>query len=151
MRLPKTDADLRLLSEYLVLEKEMPGFVSALKIEHDPKQDEQNQKDPRAFCYVRPDNLGTIYCAANLEQVLPEVRMGILIHEIGHIVLDAFNGEESEVDVDAWIESEIPEAGYTYENTGYTRFEGGWAMGKNVQRVLPEFVRMIHGRSPRYL
>ena len=146
--LTKSETDFQLLSEYLVFERGLPGFVSALEVRHDPQQDRVNKKDARAFCYVRADDLGVIYCSKSIEAVEPEVRVAILLHEIGHIVLDAFTDDESEVDVDTWVDTEVPEAGYTYKDVTYER-AGRRVTGKNVQWVTPKFVREIHGRSSR--
>jgi len=110
--------DLALLRAYLRVKKQLDVSVTLI---HDPGHDAVNRRDPRAFCYVDADCPTAIRCASALEALHPPARIGVLLHEIGHIVLDAFDGDEAEIDVDSWCLDFVPEAGYTYMDTSYWR------------------------------
>ena len=116
--LEQSKSDLRLLCEYL---RRHYGLDLNVALIHDSAHDQENLRDPRAFCYVDPEYPGEIRCAAALESLRREARIGVLFHEIGHIVLNAFHGDESEVDVDHWCRTFVPESAYTYMDTAYWR------------------------------
>ena len=124
------------------------AVVPGIKLRWDKDQDERNAEKPRSFCYVRPDDPLTIYCAKTLDNVSTNVRIGILLHEIGHIQLDAFNGDECEVDVDDWVLREFPESGYTYkDHKYYNELTGKYVIGHSLQHVSRKFLETLHLRD----
>ena len=146
--LTKTTTALRLLVEYLVTNKILPTYYRELTIKHERRLDRANEKKARAFCYVQEEDF-QIHCAYALENVLPTVRLGILLHEIGHIRLNAFHEEEGdddfEVDVDSWILKNLPEAEYTYADHTYPALgKSGVRKAKNLQRISGDFKRSVY-------
>jgi hypothetical protein len=143
-----SNQNLKNLVEYLIQHNDLSLDFRELEIVYDPDQDALNEKDPRAFCYVVQDDW-KIYCTRNLEALPPEARMGILLHEIGHLHLDAFGAEEGndndefEADVDAWILGNVPEASYTYEDVEYYALIGNLRGAKNLQCVSTQFLRRV--------
>ena len=86
-----------------------------------------------------------IYCTQAIEMLPPDARMGILLHEIGHIHLTAFHGDASEVDVDEWILLNVREAKYTYADVRYRAPQSTMQRdAKNLQRVGWNFLETIH-------
>jgi hypothetical protein len=114
-----------------------------MQVAHSTQQDKMNAKKARAFAHVVPGRW-TIYCAAVIERLPPEFRMGLLLHEIGHLAIFGFKNLDSEIDVDEWILKSVPEARYKYENVSYFR-DGETQVALNVQRVGSEF----YGRVSR--
>lgn len=108
--LEKSKADLHDLMRYLFAEENAPLPVA---VEWSEEEDQRNIRDPRGFCHTERGK-NVIYCSRALEDVDREVRLGILFHEIGHIFLQAFQGEESEVDVDTWVMGMVPRGSYHY-------------------------------------
>ena len=143
MFLPRAEEDLLALTKYLET-KGYPRSLIRIQVEWSEDADLRNRKDPRGFCHVDP-NEWKIYCSRAIEDVSPAVRMGLLLHEIGHLVLDAFDGDESEVDVDAWAMSAIPEAGYHYMPV-YEYFNsqiGETVKAKNIEALCASFVKLL--------
>ena len=113
------------------------------RLEYSEDADQEHLENPRQFCFVTPDNW-VIYCSRAIEDVSPNVRIAILLHEIGHLHCDAFLGDESEVDVDTWVLQEFPDAGYTYMNHRfYSQVHGDDVVAKNVQHVHDSFVNEV--------
>ncbi len=134
------------LCDYLIDHHALaPSFMS-LSLEIDPEQDEKNKKDPRAFCYVTPGVL-TIFTTLALPALPPEAMMGVMLHEIAHLHLNAFKGDESEVDVDAFCTCEISESGYHYANVEYlSPFHNHTkVIATNLEKVSPMFFRRVIG------
>ena len=139
--LPKAQSDLFKLTQYLV---DRRGFIPAIRrmnVQHSHEEDERNEDDPRGFCHVTNQSW-VISCAQVIEDIRPEVRVGILLHEFFHLYLPALNGDESEVDVDSAILEQVPEAGYYYmpRYKYVNTFKGRVVVAKNLQCVSSEFV-----------
>jgi hypothetical protein len=113
MKLPKSEKDLQGLLDYLVTEHSLKREILNYRIKHSPEQDHDNELDPRAFCHVMKGDKN-IYCSQSLEHVPVYIRLGLLLHELGHMYLGALDGDESEVKVDDWCMFKIPESGYKY-------------------------------------
>jgi len=151
-----TQRDLAALREYVAAKMDRCGNhdlaarVRGIRAAHDPKHDRKNRENPRAFCYVQEQDW-TIHCASALERAAPPLRVGVLLHEIGHLVLNAFKeGQESEVDVDSWVLDIFPESGYTYVDGSYfAPHNQRFTVAKNVQHVSPEFVLRINDELKR--
>lgn len=110
MKLDRTEFALEKLLNFL----EANGLITdrqGFAIEHNEEQDALNAADPRAFCYTQPGT-GIISCTKQIEFLPDRALLGILLHEIGHIELGAFNGDQSEIDVDEWCVN--TETGYQY-------------------------------------
>jgi len=144
MRLPQTEKDLDALLNYLALTNIVEPHFSAVVL-HSIRQDRDHDKDPRAFCHFC-ENDNTIYCSSALEHVSPPVRMGILLHEVGHLYLNAFDDPDvedgEEVDVDDWA-VHTPNAGYTYTDEWHT-WRGKRVLARNVETVGPAFVETVY-------
>jgi hypothetical protein len=141
--LHRTSNDLRCLVEYLITMHGYPRAFQKLVAVHDSAHDEENARDPRAFCYVKEDHW-EIYCASALEDVSPEVRVGILLHEIAHLKIPAFKGAASEIDVDSYILENFPEAGYVYADHMYwSRMRNKEVTAKSIEHVADTFVKLI--------
>jgi len=143
MFLPKAQSDFDALVVLLNNTHGLGLDVGHILVLHDPKEDERNRREPRGFCSVDPNNTGAIRCAAAIEELRPEARIGILYHELGHIMLDAFESDESEVDVDEWCAHFAPEAGYTYMDTTYWRDLHKPVVAKSLQHVSRAFAQQV--------
>jgi hypothetical protein len=151
MKLRRAEAALLALTEYMMFAHGAPEEkLCVITLKHDEAHDKENEKDPRAFCFVEKENPTVIHCSKAIEDLQIEARFGVIYHEIGHIVLNAFHGDESEVDVDEWCVNFLPEAEYTYKDTPYiTPYRGGvkLVLAKSLQNVSLKFLRML--RVPR--
>lgn len=151
MRLRKAQAALAMLTEHMIIEHGAPDdLLSSITIEHDKEHDKENELDPRAFCFVEKDNPTVIHCAKAIEDLPKAACVGVLYHELGHILLKAFHGDESEVDVDEWCVNFLPMANYTYLDTPYiaTAVVGKsdvtrGRVAKSLQNVAPSFLRIL--------
>jgi hypothetical protein len=140
MNLPYASATLSRLTQYLVREHKMMPSLLRMRVQWSPEEDRRNAQDPRGFCHVT-SGAWFIYCSQQIEAVTPNVRCGLLLHEIGHLYIPAMSSDKSEVDVDEWILNEVPEAGYGYlPEYRYTRAGGGLVTARNIQSVSTEFV-----------
>lgn len=145
MKLPKSEKDLDGLVNYLITEHSLSGrLLLKLRIKHSLEQDDHNRKDPRAFCHVARGEK-YIYCTQALEFVPVHVRLGILLHEIAHILNDAFDGDESEIVVDEFCVFKIPESGYKYlDQVVYmSPWDHAPIAAKNIEAVTGDFVYRI--------
>lgn len=145
MKLPKSEKDLKALLEYLVLEHSLGRELLTIKIKHSPEQDHDNELDPRSLCHVmRYDQ--RIFCSESLEHVPAHVRLGLLLHEITHIHLEAFDGDESEILVDEFCAYKIPESGYKYLDlfTYWSPLLEKEVTAKNLEAVSGDFVYRIN-------
>lgn len=132
----KAERDLDNLVEYLREEKgwEIPQYELHLS----RRQTQDNEIDPRAFAHVVKGKPDSIFTCAAIEVIPRRFRVGILLHEIVHLHRNLLSTEENEVDVDAVIVTEIPEAGYTYDNLRY-EYRGRVRQATNLQRVTGGF------------
>jgi hypothetical protein len=144
MLLPRTTEDLHRLTRYLADSGLVHHAVISIDAKWSQEEDKRNIEDPRGFCHTVQDKT-IIYCSRALEDVDREVRVGVLIHEIGHIVLGAFDGEESEVDVDAWVSGILKPGTYCYLQT-YSYMNSlieEQVKAMNIQRVTTAFLREL--------
>jgi hypothetical protein len=139
MNLPYASATLQRLTQYLVREHKMMPSLLRMQVRWSPEEDRRNEQDPRGFCHV-VNGAWFIYCSQAIEIITPNVRVGLLLHEIGHLYIPAMSSDKSEVDVDEWILNEVAEAGYGYlPQYRYTR-NGKLVEAHNIQTVSTEFV-----------
>jgi hypothetical protein len=145
MDLPKSERSIRSLKAYL--RHKFPQYAKSydrLKIRHHSDADSFNRhKKPRYFCFtVRGSNI--INCSIELEYVPERIRTAILLHEIGHIIQDAFGTDEAEVHVDFWCASVVPGTGYKMlEKIDYVNSDGETKTAKAVESVSPNFLSKI--------
>lgn len=136
--------DLDALKRYLALEHGMGKVVRGIRLRHDADADGFNRKNPRSFGYTIKGSK-VIRCASALEWAGPRARIGVILHEILHIALNAFDGD-AEIKVDEFATSELGEIGYHYADLSYT---SGWSgqvrhyRAKAIEQVPMEFVRKL--------
>jgi hypothetical protein len=65
----------------------------------------------RFFCWTTSGS-DIIRCARELEDLPSEFRLGVLLHETGHILEDFFEENDSEVQTDAWCKKIDPDYKY---------------------------------------
>lgn len=110
--------DLARLTNYLFKHKGVIPSVRKIGIVHTRAMDRENEKDPRAFCAVN-DTAWLIYCTQSINYLPANARIGILLHEVSHLVNNFIGKREDEVNTDEWIVTAIPEAGYGYQSIAY--------------------------------
>ena len=144
MLLVKASRDLNILLEYLINKRGLGAAMRGIVVQYSEDADGYNIKDPRVFCFTQV-NHPVIFCSRALEDVDREIRVGILIHEIGHIVLNAFEGDESEIDVDHWVVDTLPKGsyGYVHEIKYLNSARGEEVTAWNLERVTQAFLREI--------
>ena len=138
-KLKKTKRDLSKIKRYL--EDKGVDTVSDIFVEHDFELDEDNLHNPRNFCSVAPKER-VIHCTKYLDEAPRNARVGILLHEIGHVIANAFDGDECEVDADEWVITSIPDAKLHYATVSYSR-AGKKVKAVAVQCVNDRFLEMI--------
>jgi hypothetical protein len=143
IELPDSGYTLALLLDYLVAEKKISPKFLRLKMKHDESQDALNQTDPRAFCHVFQDRM-IVYSTLALERLPADARTGVLLHEIAHLHLNAFNGADSEVDVDEWCMFDVPESNYHYRDCFYVSpWTGAGVTARNLEHVKNDFLARL--------
>jgi hypothetical protein len=144
MRLFKAEKSLDALTRYMAAKSTWTN-LSQLRVRHSPNADVLNRRRPRQFCHVFPRSL-IIHCTSQIENVSEQVRLGLLIHEIGHIVQQAFhdNGDdECEVTVDEWVTYNFPEAGYKFADHRYRSWGGRYRTAKAIEHVSKKFTQLV--------
>jgi hypothetical protein len=136
--------DLNRLTRYLVERKNVVEAAKRIGISHSLSLDRENLKDHRAFCAVER-GYWRILCSRALEDVPSEVRFGILLHEVSHLVNDYIGaGPNDEVDTDSWVISAVPESDYHYKNIVYMNsLVGKMTTARNVESVSPKFLALL--------
>jgi hypothetical protein len=141
-----SNRDFNKLTEYLTDKGVVPLSVTRIRLLQDSELDKANRKNPRFLCAVHPHEW-IIRCAMALDRVSSAVRVGVLLHEIGHMVLPAFVGAKSEVEVDEFVVTRVPEAGYYYGDHAYECPVRGSVLAKNVEHVSDAFLDRIGVRD----
>ena len=143
MNLSQVQYELTCLAKWLIEHRELEPMFKHIHFKWAREQDDRNKKDPRSFCYVTSGTL-VIYASLALAD-LPQVnRFGVMLHEIGHLHLRAFNGDESEVDVDEWCTFKVPESGYVYTDAEYLcPWTKSFVIAKNLETVRYGFVSQV--------
>jgi hypothetical protein len=116
---------------------------SGVKLSESRLANTQNKKDPRAFCYVIVGQKKIHHCKA-LALLPDQFIVGILLHEIGHIlqVEDDPEVDDPEVDCDELILSRFPEAGYHYADARYTH-DREKRVARNIECVSEKFLKEL--------
>lgn len=134
--LPNANRWLRLLKKHL-----NRLSLQRVHLVLDKGQEALHADDNRAFAHVRKGSRA-IYVCADIE-VLPEnYLVGVLLHELVHLLTQSFGGQTGEVKVDEWIVRELPEAGFGYASLMYN---DGWrdVPVENLERVSDSFLDLI--------
>jgi len=126
---------LQALCFYLYDKHDLPRKFVRVLVVHNADQDRLNRSDPRAFCFVREEKPLRIEAAKALESLPDQFLLGVLYHELGHLVLGAFGTSGDEPKVDLWCTEFAPELRYTYSSVTYPAIHGGRAVAMNLQRV----------------
>lgn len=120
----------------------------------DEKQVKANAKDPRAFCRVElGDKKKNIYCAVALVALPPEAIVGILLHEITHMLI-VEDGGDPELADDEYVLDHFPQAGYHYATIEYAtvemtpKFSGRVRTAKNIEVVSSNFIKTLKKEKP---
>ncbi len=138
MDLPYASAWLKkLLRE---LRRRKLGNFYGVKLKHDKVCDQRNQKSPRAFCHVvigKPE----IHCSKAIEYLDSNFIVGILLHELIHMVVT--EGDDPELDVDEFVIEHLRDTGYTYMDTKYFDPFLGKRKAKSIECVKLSFLETI--------
>lgn len=139
--LEATSIDFEALKEYLECEK---GWdLTDLELFHDEELDEANELNPRQFAVVQ-EGLREVNVTSAMDELPPENRLGILLHEICHIQADEIKDDESEPETDAFLNENVPEAEYTYVKEV---IYGDNRIAVNIQSVSEKFVKLVMGEG----
>ncbi len=114
---------------------------SKIKTTHSRKADENHVKSPRSFCFVIIGE-HNIHYASMLKGLPDPFIVGILLHEIAHMIIAEEQGDP-ELGVDEWVLENVPEAGYTYKNIRYIDFNDKPRTAKNLECVSKTFLTLI--------
>lgn len=112
-----------------------PWLKSKIKLVRSKKAEVNNKASPRAFCFVIIGEYNIHFSEALLKLPIHFV-VGILLHEVAHMVVR--EGRDPELDVDEWVLDYVPEAEYTYQNVTYGRRQA-----HNLERVSVEFCDLV--------
>ncbi len=136
----RTDAEeiLSSLTTYLRDQGLITNWLrSKIRLHRSRLANTNNQKSARSFCFVIIGEFEIHYADALLELPLPFM-VGILLHEIAHMVIKE-DGGDPELGVDEWIIDNVPEAGYRYADAKYGR-----RTARNLERVSESFLNIIN-------
>jgi hypothetical protein len=138
--------DLNRLTRWLHERKGVVEAVKKIGISHSLMLDRENLKDPRAFCAVER-GYWRVLCTRALEDVPQEVRIGILLHEVSHLINDYIGASrDDEVNTDAWVIKTVPESDYHYKTIVYMNsLVGKPTTAHNVESVSPRFLAILRG------
>lgn len=140
--LQATSIDLEALKEYLECEK---GWnLTDIQLFHDESWDEVNAEDPRAFAYVETGSMD-INASQYLDEIPPENRIGVLLHEICHLQANEMKDDESEPETDAFLNEHVPEAEFTYSKE--VVYGEDQRIALSVQCVSEKFVKTVMGEG----
>ncbi len=133
-----TKADLQDALSGLVDHLRYRGLVtnwlkSKIRLRRSQRANANNKKSPRSFCHVIIGEFNIHYADALLDLPL-EFVVGILLHEIAHMIIEE-DGGDPELGVDEWVLENVPEAGYSYRDAKYGR-----RVAKNLECVSLLFV-----------
>lgn len=135
---------LKALVKYVAksLDAKHARMLRKVRMVNSNRAEQNNQKSARSFCYVNLDG-ETIYYSEALTYLDLEFIIGILLHELAHLVVKA-GPVDDEADADSWILEAFPETRYDYDDTVYTSpWTGRMRTAKNLQCVSREFVRRL--------
>ncbi len=133
---------LKPLLSYLCKKKHISVWMkSKIKASHSFKADLDHEKSARSFCFVIIGER-IIHYASTIKSLPETFIVGILLHEIAHMIIEEKNGDP-ELGVDEWVINNVPEADYKYKNIRYIDFTGKPRTAKNLECVSEEFLGLI--------
>ncbi len=138
------DVWLKALVKYVAKSMSAPHakMLRRVRMKHSAIAEQNNKKSSRSFCYVNL-NGETIYYAESLAYLDTEFIIGILLHELAHLIVKT-GPVDDEVDADLWILEAFPMAKYGYEDAVYaSAATGRLRTAKNLQCVSREFLRKL--------
>ena len=119
------------------------NLLAQIDTMHEPSLDTDNQSNPRAFCFAMQGS-PIIRCSNAIKSLPRRARVGVLLHETGHILLNAFGDDSTEVDVDSWCKFDLSASGYHYENVEYTSpWTGQLVVAKALEVVTGDFLQAL--------
>jgi hypothetical protein len=133
MKIPLAEQALAELVEYLHQKRKLAPAWLQVRVLHCPDQDRVNAADARAFAYTADREPYRVFAARSIEALPPNFLYGVLLHELGHLVLEAFKGG-NEPEVDAWCQEFAPELKYTYASATYRRGKDR-VLALNIQKI----------------
>ncbi len=141
MRLTRANAMLRSLLA-LFKKKRIP-MPKSVKIVHNTDIDARNKKRPRSIAQVELGHCfvagwANIECSRAIERLFDEDMAGVLLHELAHVATEAEEGDP-EVNVDAFVHKNFPEARYRY---GCIEDMDGREL-KNIEMVSSKFLESL--------
>jgi hypothetical protein len=124
-----------------------PKREMGVSLHHGAADKEENKRDARHFASASVFDSGSglayvISYARALNSLPRRVRIGVLLHEIAHLLTWKSRRDASEVAADVWISRHVPEAEFNYAGASYTH-KGRHRSAKNVETVCSEFLRLI--------
>ncbi len=136
------DYYLKPLLAYLEREGNISTWMkSQIRTIHSRKADANNAKSPRSFCFVIIGE-HAIHCADAIKNLPDKFIVGILLHEIAHMIIEE-DGGDPELGVDEWVLENVPDSGYEYKNVTYTDPDDRRRAAKNLECVSEEFLHEI--------
>lgn len=136
---------LKALVTYMCKSLDVPNARMLRKVwmKHSTKAEINNQRSSRSFCYVYGDGEPVVHYAEALTRLNTENVVGILIHELAHLIVQS-GPVDDEVDADQWILEAFPEAKYRYTDAVYVSpWTERMRTARNVQCVSREFLRKL--------
>ncbi len=113
---------------------------SKIRTVHSRRADGNNEASARAFCFVVIGEF-VIHYASALKALPDEFIVGILLHEVVHMLIEEKG--DPELGVDEWVLEHVPEAGYCYKTAKYEDFDGARRIAKNIECVSKKFLDLI--------
>lgn len=112
-----------------------------ITVSHSRMADANNERSARSFCFVVIGE-HKINCATAISALPPEFIIGILLHEIAHMVIEE-DGGDPELGVDEWVLENVTDSGYKYENVSYIGRTDKARTAKSLERVSNKFLTLI--------
>lgn len=141
--LPRANLWLKLLLREL-RRRGLTSAVRGIKLRASKVVSARNAKSPRAFCQVTVGS-SVIECAPEIEALPQAFIVGILLHEVAHIILESEPGDP-ELNVDEFVLDQVEDSGYAYRDAEYvtvTDEQPRWRKAKNIEWVRESFLERL--------
>lgn len=118
----------------------MPARLLKIRMSHSVEAERDNDRDHRLFCFTKGPLPPKIYFSKNLEQLPVENQIGILLHEISHLI----HGPD-EAMADLGVSEALPDIGYSYiKRVDYRdAYIGEPRTASNIESVSKEFAQEV--------
>ena len=148
--LPNAEADLERIKSYLRPKVRFAHdaakrrkLLDKITLRNTAVAERNNKENPRMVCYVVSGS-HVINCSRASEAVGPRARVGLLIHEMGHVLTRSGDVPDEEVQADLWVEMQFHHSGYTYRDHIYVSpHTGKQVTAKHVEHVSEEFLKKL--------